>query len=72
MYETMEGYIAQITQSDGHACLLRAMCEASAYPLHDEGVLGDAINFLLTANHVAEESDQQLKPYTAAQSKGQV
>ena len=72
IYKTLEGYIAQVTRSDGHACLLRAMCETSAYPLHDEGVLGDAVNFLLTASYSEEEADHQLKHYVAAQAKGQV
>ena len=26
----------------------RAMCETAATPLHDEGILGDVINFFLT------------------------
>merc|ERR1712083_274081 len=41
MYKTIEKYMSQATGADGHACLLRAMCEASATPLHDEGLLGD-------------------------------
>ena len=40
MYKHLEGYVSQITGSDGHACLLRAMCETSASPLHDDGILG--------------------------------
>ena len=58
--------------ADGHQCLLRAMCEASSTPLHDEGILGDAVTFLLTSNYAAEESDERFKKYFAAQAKGQV
>merc|ERR1712106_1141662 len=72
MYKYIEKYMSQITGADGHACLLRAMCEASATPLHDEGILGDAVNFLLTANYVSIESDQLFKKYLDAQSKGQL
>jgi len=72
MYRTMEKYVGQITGADGHACLLRAMCEASAAPLHDEGLLGDAVNFLLTANYAAQQSDHDLKKYVAAQAQGQL
>merc|ERR1711892_446889 len=72
MYKTIEKYMGQITGADGHACLLRAMCEASATPLHDEGILGDAVNFLLTANYATVESDQLFKKYLDAQSKGQL
>merc|ERR1711892_291747 len=72
MYKTIEKYMGQITGADGHACLLRAMCEASATPLHDEGILGDAVNFLLTANYATVESDQLFKKYLDAQSNGQL
>ena len=41
MYKTLEGYVAKMTGSDGHACLLRAMCETSATPLHDDGLIGE-------------------------------
>ena len=64
--------MSQVTGADGHACLLRAMCEASATPLHDEGLLGDAVNFLLTANYATEETDEKFKKYFAAQAQGQV
>ena len=72
MYAYVEKYMSQITGADGHACLLRAMCEASATPLHDEGLLGDAVNFLLTANYATEETDEKFKKYFAAQAQGQV
>ena len=71
-YKQIEKYMGQMTGADGHACLLRAMCEASSHPLHDEGLLGDAVNFLLTANYAAEESDEKFKKYLGAQTKGQV
>merc|ERR1711892_1654694 len=72
MYKTIEKYMSQITGADGHACLLRAMCEASATPLHDEGILGDAVNFLLTANYASIESDDKFKEYLKAQTEGQL
>merc|ERR1739848_290932 len=72
MYKTIEKYMSQVTGADGHACLLRAMCEASATPLHDEGLLGDAVNFLLTANYATEQTDEKLKEYVAAQTQGQL
>ena len=49
-----------------------AMCEASSTPLHDEGILGDAVNFLLTANYASEENDEKFKKYLEAQAVGQV
>ena len=38
----IQGYIHQLTGHDGHHCLLRAMCEASATPLHADGLLGES------------------------------
>ena len=72
MYKYIEKYIGQITGSNGHNCLLRAMCEASATPNHDEGLLGDAVNFILTSSYAEEEQDIKFKEYFKAQSKGQV
>ena len=72
MYKYVEKYMSQITGADGHACLLRAMCEAGATPLHDEGILGDAVNFLLTANYASEETDDKFRKYLEAQATGQV
>ena len=72
LYKTIEKYIGQVTGADGHACLLRAMCEASSTPLHDEGILGDAVNFLLTTNFAEKETGQHLEKYLDAQSTGQV
>ena len=72
LYSGLESSVAHLTGADGHACLLRAMCEASSTPLHDEGLIGDAITFLLTANYVTDEPDNKFKKYFAAQAKGQV
>ena len=72
LYRNIERYMGHMTGADGHQCLLRAMCEASSTPLHEEGFLGDAVTFLLTANYATEESDQRFKKYFAAQAKGQV
>ena len=58
--------------ADGQQCLLRAMCEASATPLHDEGIIGDAVTFLLTTNFKTEENHQRFEKYFEAQAKGQV
>ena len=72
LYSGLESSVAHLTGADGHSCLLRAMCEASSTPLHDEGLIGDAITFLLTANYAADEPDNKFKKYFAAQAKGQV
>ena len=72
LYSGLENTVAHFTGADGHSCLLRAMCEASSTPLHDEGLIGDAITFLLTANYATEETDNKFKKYFAAQAKGQV
>ena len=48
------------------------MYEASSTPLQNEGLLRDAVKFLLTANYAGEESDLKFKSYFKAQVKGQV
>jgi len=48
MYRALENYVGMFTGADGQACLLRAMCEVGSNPFHEEGVLGDVVNFLLT------------------------
>ena len=72
LYRGVEKYMGHITGADGQACLLRAMCEASSIPLHDEGIIGDVVTFLLTTNYATEEEDERFKKYFAAQAKGQV
>ena len=72
LYKGVEKDMGHITGADGQSCLLRAMCEASSIPLHDEGIIGDAVTFLLTTNYATEEEDERFKKYFAAQAKGQV
>ena len=72
IYKGVEKYMGHLTGADGQACLLRAMCEASSIPLHDEGLIGDAVTFLLTTNYASEEEDERFKKYLTAQAKGQV
>ena len=75
MYKEMEGYVDKIFKKDGHSCLLRAMCEASANPQHDDGILGktgtpvsvgvisdtlgDLTNFLLTGSYSAPDQNSE-------------
>ena len=69
--------LGSISATDGHACMLRAMCEASATPLHSDGLFGDALNLLLSAGHalVGGESEEEIgsyREYSEAQSEGMV
>ena len=54
--------------------LLRAICEANATPDHNDGLLGDAVNLLLSASHAlkhgGEEADEEYKEYLAAEARG--
>ena len=72
LYRGVEKYLGHVTGADGQSCLLRAMCEASSIPLHDEGLIGDAVTFLLTTNYATEEEDERFKKYFDAQATGQV
>ena len=62
------------TGMEGKACLLRAICEANATPDHNDGLLGDAVNLLLSASHAlkhgGEEADEEYKEYLAAEARG--
>ena len=120
-YELVQ-MLGSISATDGHACMLRAMCEvskllsshtgailrrksslivwqfhikleqfwpkltvfhddaclqASAAPFHSDGLLGDALNLLLSASHalVGEETEEEVgsyRDYTDAQAEGMV
>ena len=68
--------LGSISATDGHACMLRAMCEASAAPLHSDGLLGDALNLLLSAGHAlvggSDEDIGSYREYSEAQTEGMV
>ena len=72
MYKAVENYVGMFTGADGHSCLLRAMCEVGSNPFHEEGILGDVVNFLLTGNYVHEEEDERFLSYQEAQTTGQL
>ena len=67
--------LGSISSTDGHSCMLRAMCEAAATPHHSDGLLGDAINLVLSAGHALVGGEEELgeyRDYTQAQTDGQV
>ena len=72
LYQQLEKYVGTFSGTNGQACLLRAMCEVGSNPCHDEGILGDVVNFLLTGNYVQEEEDERFQSYVTAQTAGQV
>ena len=48
------------------------MCEVGSNPFHDDGILGDVMNFLLSANFADEEEDERFQTYLDAQTNGKV
>ena len=72
LYRSLENYVGMWSGADGHSCLLRAMCEVGSTPFHDEGILGDVVNFLLTGNYAQEEEDARFLSYQEAQTTGQI
>ena len=45
---------------DGHACMLRFLCEASSAPLHSDGFAGQLVNaLLLTPKHLVDAVIEQ-------------
>ena len=71
-YKNVENFVGRFSGADGQSCLLRAMCEVGSNPFHGDGIFGDIMNFLLTANYVVEEEDDRFKTYLKAQSHGQL
>jgi len=71
-YKNVENFVGRFSGADGQSCLLRAMCEVGSNPFHGDGILGDIMNFMLTANFVTEEEDDRFKTYLKAQSHGQL
>ena len=58
---------------DGHACLLRTMCEFGSSPHHDNGIVGDVLDVLLSAANLVEgELDSDYKEYVEAEMDGKV
>lgn len=72
LYRKIEGLVGSITGGYGQPCLLRAMCEVGSNPFHDDGIIGDVMNFLLSANFADEEEDERFKTYLKAQTNGKV
>ena len=70
LYRKIEGLIGTVTGGYGQPCLLRAMCEVGSNPFHDDGIIGDVMNFLLSANFADEEEDQRFRTYLEAQTSG--
>ena len=59
--------------SDGHECVLRAICEVARTPLTDDGFLGDFINLLLTPlQHDITVIQGNSSDYIKAQHRGRM
>ena len=71
-YKKLEGLVGTVTGGFGQPCLLRAMCEVGSNPFHDDGIIGDVMNFLLSANFADEEEDERFQTYLEAQTNGKV
>ena len=72
LYRMIEGLVGTVTGGFGQPCLLRAMCEVGSNPFHDDGIIGDVMNFLLSANFADEEEDERFQTYLEAQTNGKV
>ena len=60
LLRTMEQYMPRLLQvEDGHACMLRAICDVARTPHNADGILGDMFNLLLTPSYAIE----QVSPY---------
>ena len=51
----LDKLICHFFRLDGHACMLRFLCEAASAPLHSDGLMGHLINgVLLTPKHLID------------------
>jgi len=74
VYTALEKYISSSAGVNGHACLLRAICEVSLAPKHNDGLVGDAVNMLLsTGTTLASitKEDETIREYVEAQDHAQ-
>lgn len=65
----MEKYLSQVGGIDGRGCVLRTLCEMSQEQRHADGLLGDAMNLLLTPMHMLK-SLSNTDAYIRAQQDG--
>ncbi|TRY80462.1 hypothetical protein TCAL_10484 [Tigriopus californicus] len=65
----MEKYLSQVGGIDGRGCVLRTLCEMSQEQRHADGLLGDAMNLLLTPIHMLK-SLSNTDAYIRAQQDG--
>ncbi|XP_072938394.1 uncharacterized protein [Epargyreus clarus] len=51
---------------NGHECVLRAICEAAQYPVHEEGLIGEIVHILLTPDYGHSPFEEQDKDWLEA------
>ena len=72
MLRMIEQYTTQFLGVDGHACVLRTMCEVAENPFHVDGLLGEAFNAMLLPSYFLEMLPELAEPdYVEAQRRGQ-
>jgi hypothetical protein len=50
LFKTIEMYLPQVLSevTDGHGCVLRAICEVAKTPVNGDGIIGDLLTNVLT------------------------
>ena len=69
IFNYIESYLNGFGGVDGASCLERALCEVAAAPDHEDGILGDAINYLL---RVEKDGFVEHPKYAHAQEIGEL
>lgn len=70
----LEEYMGRFSGVDGHACMLRTLCEIAQVPKHKDGFMGDAMNAFFTPTYVLDSLNEIVNPneYIKAQRDGRV
>ena len=68
IFSTIETYINGLGGGNGASCIERAICEVAATPEHEDGIIGDAMNYIL---RVDKEAFDEHPKYALAQQIGE-
>ncbi|XP_059489976.1 uncharacterized protein LOC132205116 [Neocloeon triangulifer] len=69
IYRAVEGLFERVGRMPGRACLLRSICEAAAWPVDHDGLVGELMHTILTPSSTRENGPLHAD-YLAAEHLG--
>ncbi|XP_065337243.1 uncharacterized protein LOC135937867 [Cloeon dipterum] len=67
VYRAVEGLFEKVGHLPGRACLLRSICEAAAWPLDHDGLVGQLAHTILTPSSTVENGPLHAEYFAAEQ-----